>query len=52
MKRRYLLVVLLVLAALIPAPARAQLGEQPIRIVFPFAAGCWARSCARLSTSR
>ena len=48
MNRRYLLVGMLALAALIPAPARAQLGEQPIRIVFPFAAGGSGDALARL----
>jgi tripartite-type tricarboxylate transporter receptor subunit TctC len=36
------------LAASFPAPANAQLGEQPIRIIFPFTAGGTGDALARL----
>lgn len=38
----------LVAASVLPVPARAQIGEQPVRIVFPFAAGGSGDALARL----
>lgn len=46
--RPFLLAALTVLGAVLSMPARAQLGEQPIRIVFPFAAGGSGDALARL----
>ena len=39
----------LVAVAALPLPARAQIGAEPIRIVFPFAAGGSGDALARLA---
>lgn len=41
-------VLTLAVAAALPLPARAQIAEQPIRIIFPFAAGSSGDALARL----
>lgn len=50
LRRRFVLSALIAagLAAPLYAPARAQIGEQPIRIIFPFTAGGTGDALARL----
>jgi tripartite-type tricarboxylate transporter receptor subunit TctC len=55
MHRRRLIhaaLIIAVIAGLAPAPATAQVGEQPIRIIFPFAPGGSGDALARLIADR
>jgi len=45
---RLFLIAVLALAGLVSSPAAAQLGEQPVRIIFPFAGGGSGDALARL----
>src|SRR5689334_18129406 len=51
-RRRVLQLALPALAGLLPLRAQAQLGEQPIRIIFPYAAGGSGDALARLVAER
>lgn len=48
MKRWLIALTLMVLGSALTAPAQAQIGEQPIRIVFPFGAGGSGDALSRL----